>query len=136
MIFSADETTDIGYESGTTVTPDYTARDQPLHRQDPLGADRPRQRRPRPLHRPRGAPPHRHGPAVGGPAQAAARVIRRPAEDGSRPQRVRLSTAWCAYGHLMLGLLLLSPVAMLFLLLGLDRWEQRMSADDLPEQDV
>jgi arylsulfatase len=27
MIFSADETTDIGYESGTTVTSDYTARD-------------------------------------------------------------------------------------------------------------
>jgi arylsulfatase len=25
LIFSADETTDIGYESGTTVTPDYTA---------------------------------------------------------------------------------------------------------------
>jgi hypothetical protein len=25
MIFSADETTDIGYESGTTVTADYTA---------------------------------------------------------------------------------------------------------------
>ena len=25
MIFSADETTDIGSESGTTVTPDYTA---------------------------------------------------------------------------------------------------------------
>ncbi|ANJ28355.1 arylsulfatase [Agromyces aureus] len=25
MIFSADETTDIGYESGTTVSPDYTA---------------------------------------------------------------------------------------------------------------
>jgi len=25
MIFSADETTDIGYESGTTVTSDYTA---------------------------------------------------------------------------------------------------------------
>jgi arylsulfatase len=24
MVFSADETTDIGYESGTTVTPDYT----------------------------------------------------------------------------------------------------------------
>jgi arylsulfatase len=23
MVFSADETTDIGYESGTTVTPDY-----------------------------------------------------------------------------------------------------------------
>jgi arylsulfatase len=26
MVFSADETTDIGYESGTTVTPAYTAR--------------------------------------------------------------------------------------------------------------
>ena len=65
MIFSADETTDIGYESGTTVTPDYTARTQPLHRQDPLGADRSRRRRPRPLHRPRGTPPHRHGQAVG-----------------------------------------------------------------------
>ena len=64
MIFSADETTDIGYESGTTVTPDYTAADQPVHRQDPLGADRPRRRRQRPLHRPRGTPPHRDGEAV------------------------------------------------------------------------
>jgi hypothetical protein len=27
MIFSADETTDIGYESGTTVSPDYTTHD-------------------------------------------------------------------------------------------------------------
>jgi arylsulfatase A-like enzyme len=27
MVFSADETTDIGYESGTTVAPDYTAKD-------------------------------------------------------------------------------------------------------------
>ncbi len=26
MIFSADETTDIGQETGTTVTPDYTSR--------------------------------------------------------------------------------------------------------------
>jgi hypothetical protein len=26
MVFSADETTDIGYESGTAVTPDYTTR--------------------------------------------------------------------------------------------------------------
>ena len=25
MVFSADETTDIGYESGSTVAPDYTA---------------------------------------------------------------------------------------------------------------
>jgi hypothetical protein len=27
MVFSADETTDIGYESGTTVTADYSTRD-------------------------------------------------------------------------------------------------------------
>ena len=27
MVFSGDETTDVGYESGTTVSPDYTARD-------------------------------------------------------------------------------------------------------------
>ena len=26
LVFSADKTTDIGYESGTTVTPDYSAR--------------------------------------------------------------------------------------------------------------
>ena len=64
MVFSADETTDIGYESGTTVTADYTAHDQPVHRQDQLGPDRPRHRRPRPLHRPRRTPPHRHGQAV------------------------------------------------------------------------
>ena len=65
MVFSADETTDIGYESGTTVTPDYTDAVQSLHRQDPLGADRSRRRRPRPLHRPRGASPDRDGEAVG-----------------------------------------------------------------------
>ncbi len=84
MVFSADETTDIGYESGTTVTPDYTAHDQPVHRQDPLGADRPRQRRPRPLHRPRGAPPHRHGPAVG-PAPSSGRA--RPQADPTAAAR-------------------------------------------------
>ncbi len=44
MIFSADETTDIGYESGTTVTPDYSVAHQPVHRKDQLGADRPRRR--------------------------------------------------------------------------------------------
>ena len=64
MIFSADETTDIGYESGTTVTPDYTAQDSRFTGKIKLGADRPRHRRPRPLHRPRGTPPHRHGQAV------------------------------------------------------------------------
>ena len=40
MIFSADETTDIGYESGTTVTSDYTARDSRFIGQDQLGAAR------------------------------------------------------------------------------------------------
>ena len=64
MIFSADETTDIGSESGTTVTPDYRPR-QPVHRQDQLGADRSEHRRQRPLHRPRGAATYRHGPSVG-----------------------------------------------------------------------
>ena len=68
MVFSADETTDIGYESGTTVTPDYDAHDQPVHRQDPLGAARRGHRRPRPLHRPRGTPPHRHGASMTPPS--------------------------------------------------------------------
>jgi hypothetical protein len=35
----------------------------------------------------------------------------------------------------VIGLLLLSPVAMLFLLLGLDNWERRMADDHEPEQD-
>jgi hypothetical protein len=35
----------------------------------------------------------------------------------------------------VIGLLLLSPVAMLFLLLGLDSWERRMADDHEPEQD-
>ena len=64
IIFSADETTDIGYESGTPVTSDYPAQEQPLHRQDPLGPARCRHRRPRPLHRPRGAPADRDGPPM------------------------------------------------------------------------
>jgi hypothetical protein len=36
----------------------------------------------------------------------------------------------------VIGLLLLSPVAMLFLVLGLDRWERRMASDQEPEQDA
>jgi hypothetical protein len=36
----------------------------------------------------------------------------------------------------MIGLLLLSPVAMLFLVLGMDRWERRMTADHEPEPDA
>ena len=38
MIFSADETTDIGYESGTTVTPDYTAAGEPVHAERSTGS--------------------------------------------------------------------------------------------------
>jgi hypothetical protein len=36
----------------------------------------------------------------------------------------------------MIGLLLLSPVAMLFLVLALDRWERRMAADHVPARDA
>ena len=35
----------------------------------------------------------------------------------------------------MIGLLLLSPVAMLFLVLGLDSWERRMADEHEPEAD-
>ena len=64
MIFSADETTDIGYESGTTVTPDYTAATSRFTGkinwvQIDLGDDDHDH-----FIDPRGAPPHRHGPAV------------------------------------------------------------------------
>ncbi len=45
-------------------------RDQPVHRQDQLGAARPRQRRPRPLHRSRRATADRHGQAVAMRSQA------------------------------------------------------------------
>ena len=75
MIFSADETTDIGYESGTTVTPDYTAHGEPVHRQDPLGPARHRRRRQRPLHRPRGAVPRRHGPPVAAGSERFEHVV-------------------------------------------------------------
>ena len=64
MVFSADETTDIGYESGTTGLARLHRSHQPVHRQDRLGPARPRRRRPRPLHRPRGAGADRHGPPV------------------------------------------------------------------------
>ena len=64
MVFSADETTDIGYESGTTVAPDYTAHTSRFTGkidwvQLDLG-----DRRQRPLHRPRGATAGRDGPPV------------------------------------------------------------------------
>ena len=76
MIFSADETTDIGYESGTTVTSDYTARDSRFTGKINWVQTRPRQRRSRPLHRPRRTAPHRHGQAVS--AARSAHVVCRP----------------------------------------------------------
>ena len=64
MIFSADETTDIGPELGTTVTDDYDAKTSRFTGrlnwvQIDLGDDDHE-----PLHRPRRTAPHRHGPAV------------------------------------------------------------------------
>ena len=64
MIFSADETTDIGYGVRHHRYPRLHRPRQPVHRQDHLGADRSRHRRQRPLHRPRGAATNRHGPSV------------------------------------------------------------------------
>ena len=40
MIFSADETCDVGSDTGSPVSDDYTSRGQPLHRDGQLGADR------------------------------------------------------------------------------------------------
>ena len=46
---------------------------EPVDRQAALGAARRRRRRPRPLHRPRRAPPHRHGQAVARTQKASGR---------------------------------------------------------------
>ena len=61
MIFSADETTDLGADSATPVSDDYGTQNSTLHRSGPLGADRPRRGRRgrRPLHHSRGALPGR-----------------------------------------------------------------------------
>ena len=64
MVFSADETTDIGYESGTTVTPDYTARTSRFTGKIHWVQHRPRRRQPQPHHRPRGEAARRHGASV------------------------------------------------------------------------
>ena len=66
FIFSADETTDIGYESGTTVSPDYTAHTSRFNGkinwvQIDLGQGRPGRR---PLHLAGRTPARRDGAAV------------------------------------------------------------------------
>ena len=45
LVFSTNKTTDIGYESGTTLSPDYTTDSSWIRRQDPPGAARSRRRR-------------------------------------------------------------------------------------------
>ena len=67
MVFSADETTDIGYESGTTVTPDYTSHSSRFTGKIHWVQLDARHRRQRPLHRPRRTVPHRHGTPVSRP---------------------------------------------------------------------
>ena len=66
MVFSADETTDVGRDTASPVSDDY-AGEKRLHRPGQLGADRPRRgcRGRRPPDHARGATPRRHGPAVG-----------------------------------------------------------------------
>ena len=66
MVFSADETCDSGSDSATPVSDDYGRTGQPVHGQDPLGADRHRRRgRGRgPPDRTGGAPAHRDGSPV------------------------------------------------------------------------
>ena len=62
----ADETTDVGSDTGTPVSDDYAAGDGALHRADPLGPDRHRRggRGPRPPHHARGAAARRDGAPV------------------------------------------------------------------------
>ena len=45
MAFSADETTDVGYDSGTPVTDDLGSKGDQIQRTGALGPARPRQRR-------------------------------------------------------------------------------------------
>ena len=53
MVFSADETTDVGYESGTAVSPEMSGEASRFNWHDRLGPDRSGRRRPRPPDRSR-----------------------------------------------------------------------------------
>ena len=66
MVFSGDETTDVGRDTGTGVSDEYRRRRQRVHRHDPLGTDRHRRkrRRPRPPDHARGALADRDGTPV------------------------------------------------------------------------
>ena len=75
MIFSADETCDVGSDTASPVSDDYTSRGQPLHRHGRVGADRHRRGRrgPRPPDLARGAPQDRDGAPVTGSGRRHAR---------------------------------------------------------------
>ena len=64
FVFSLDETTDVGIDTGSPVSPDYQRRQQRLHRHHQLGPHRHRRRLPRPPHRPRPTHALRHEPPV------------------------------------------------------------------------
>ena len=64
MIYSGDETCDLGHDSGTPVSEDYTSADEHLQRQGQVGPARRRPRRQRPPHHARGALPRRDGDPV------------------------------------------------------------------------
>ena len=64
MLFSADETCDVGKETGSTVSPDYGIGRQRVQRQGQLGPDRLGERRSGPPDLARGAFPRRDGAAV------------------------------------------------------------------------
>ena len=66
LIFSADETADVGQDTASPVSDDYDGEEQRLHRHGQLGADRSRRRRKRrrPPDHNRGTTPRRNGTAV------------------------------------------------------------------------
>ena len=70
MVFSADETADVGRDTASAVSDDYDAAIQHLHRQDRVGADRPR-----PGRAGRGSPDHPRGAAARGNGTPVARGV-------------------------------------------------------------
>lgn len=66
MIFSCDETTDLGSDTATSVTDDLTSAENEVHRPRRMGADRRGRRRRgcRPLHHPGRTTAYRHGDPV------------------------------------------------------------------------
>ena len=89
MAYSADETCDVGSDTASPVSDDYTSDEEPLHGHDQLGADRHRRGRggPGPPDHTRRAAAHRDGTSVA--------TYRRPHPSSQRrghghPRHVRL----------------------------------------------